>query len=253
MVEYTPEEINLNDIPFTYYGDLLGVSDFYKISESAAYNVLNNFYNMTYEAFRGIHEDVTITLFSDSIFVTGNRLKDTLNVLSGLYINLLKKQIYLKGAVAEGRLEFQPRLVYENLEKRLPTSDILYRAVILEKNIDGVRLIVEKKLAQKILPEIMYGPFYNLVDPKIIEICKQHPDSEILIKLHWNPDANAYDYYWFINEQEHISIKNILYLINIGRKFASKKAQIHYEETINFIENACYHVDTSELDKKAKH
>jgi len=86
-----PTRINLNNLPFTYYGDLLGVSDFYKISENAAYNVLNNFYNITYQAFHEIRQHVNITLFSDSIFVTSNRLKDTLNILSSLYIKLLKK------------------------------------------------------------------------------------------------------------------------------------------------------------------
>jgi len=152
----------------------------------------------------------------------------------------------------EGRLEFQPRLEYENIQKMMPIGDTLYRAVILEKNTDGMRLIIEKKLAQRILPPIMYGPFYNFVDPEIIEIFTNHPNREILTKLKWNPDINAYDYYWFVNDDEHISQNEILGLINVGRKFASKKAQIHYAETIKFIKNSGYLVNLDRLDELSR-
>ncbi len=45
----TNMENNIDEIPFTYYGDLLGVSNFYKISIDTAYEKLSFFYNETYQ------------------------------------------------------------------------------------------------------------------------------------------------------------------------------------------------------------
>jgi hypothetical protein len=229
------KNVYLNNLPFTYYGDLLGVSDSYKIHENAGHDILSEFYASTYRAFQGFENNVKITLISDSVFIRGKRLKDTVKIISNLYIELLKKHIYLKGVIVEGFLEFEPRVEYENIQKMLPNSNVLYRAVVLEKKAEGIRLIFEKKLAQKIIPQKLYGPFFNFMDPDVIEILTNDPERELLKNFKWNPNINAYDYFWFNHRDDNTNLSKIIELIKIGKNFANKKAQKHYTETLNLV------------------
>ena len=137
------DKINLNNILFTYYGDLLGVSEFYKVSEEEGYGKLDLFYNKIFDIFHNnIPRETNIFIFSDSLFITGKNLQDTLNQLGSLYIELLENRLFLKGAIVEGKLEFDPRIELKNLVKRLPKGDVLFRAVGLGSLVvDEIRMV----------------------------------------------------------------------------------------------------------------
>jgi hypothetical protein len=225
--------VNLNDIPFTFYGDLLGVSDFYNISEKEGYKKLDEFYNAIYDIFHlGIAPTTKIFIFSDSLFITGRYLSDTLNRLGNLYIELLKKQLFFKGAVVQDLLEFDPRLELKNLRKMLPIGDVLYRAVTLEKHAEGIRLVVEKHLAQKILPPELHGISHSYEAPFIRSSNTKH---NVLHKIKWTSDLNAYDFLWLDYGLDGTQPLYWINKIKQSQRHANKSAQNHYTETIKFI------------------
>jgi len=56
---------------FTYYGDLLGISAYYKLSPIIAKDKLNSFYNTVFSSLSGFcqsyPDQVKVHMFSDSI------------------------------------------------------------------------------------------------------------------------------------------------------------------------------------------
>jgi hypothetical protein len=192
------KKVNLDNIPFTYYGDLLGVSNYYRIDPETAYEKLNFFYNETYNVLRDIERkngkryDLKVFLFSDSIFITGTLLESTLRHLSYLYSILFNENLLLRGAIVHGKLTFDPRMELRNMTKQLPQGDVLFRAVELEKRNKGARLVMEKKLAHLILPKKWYtteGYFKERTDPAI-------PKDSLLRKIRTTPSWGAYEFLW---------------------------------------------------------
>lgn len=226
---------NYDNIPFTYYGDLLGISEYYKISENEGYNKLNSFYNTVYRNFRETDHNMKVFLFSDSLFITREKFETVLNSLGRLYNDLLEQDLLIKGAIVKGFLEFDPRLELKNWEKRLPTGNILFRAVGLEKQAQGIRLIIEKSLAQDILPEELYGfptSYFRVFNSLNIG------EDSILRKIMWSSDMNAYDYLWFNQDLTNIELlrhREIIQKLKEIKRHVNKKAQIHYSETIRLI------------------
>ena len=79
---------------FTYYGDLLGIGNYYKLSPIVAQLKLHEFYNETFNTIRGYveqNDQNTVELFSDSLFIVGTNAFEGLSVIGSLYVNLLKK------------------------------------------------------------------------------------------------------------------------------------------------------------------
>ena len=59
---------------FTYYGDLLGVSGYYKLSPGLAKNKLDEFYNTVFSSLSDYckaHRNDHVHMFSDSILFCG--------------------------------------------------------------------------------------------------------------------------------------------------------------------------------------
>lgn len=191
------QETRLDDIEFTYYGDLLGVANLYSVDKDIAYEKMNDFYNSVWFIFKDICQqlkkpDLSIFLFSDSIFLTGRKLKTAVLHLGKLYYNLFVKKIFLRGAMVEGRLDFDPRLELENITKQLPRGDVLFRVVTLEKTAKGARFLLERSLAKRILPQTwLTDELYEM------NICKPRLsrwDLRRRIVLH--REWRCYEYLW---------------------------------------------------------
>ncbi|MBU1355948.1 MAG: hypothetical protein KJ620_05230 [Candidatus Edwardsbacteria bacterium] len=222
---------------FTFYGDLLGVSNYYKISPDKAYSKLNTFYNKSFEIFKELvdnDQELKIFLFSDSIFVTGKKLETALKHISYLYSTLFQNNLLLRGAIVKGLLEFQPRVEIKRFTKQLPKGDVLFRAVELEKRSKGARLLIETKLAQQILPKEWYTNegYDSNIDRKI-------PEHSIVRKIKLTSDWSAYEYLWpLIEEDEYpltnkvkMGYKELILIIENLKSISPKEATAHIIET----------------------
>lgn len=139
---------------FTFYGDLVGTSSLYATSPKEAARRLDSYYDTVFEGLRSYYEfnqNRKVNMYSDSIVVTGDRPDLFIEVMAPVYCNLVKDGLLLRGGLVSGRLNFEFRITVNNFKKRLPSSDVLARAVSLEKKVKGSRLILENKIAQKIL------------------------------------------------------------------------------------------------------
>jgi hypothetical protein len=237
-------EVNLDNIPFTYYGDLLGVSSYYRIDPDTAYQKLSFFYNETFQVFRQLEQtpgyDLKLFLFSDSIFITGTILGSTLKHLGYLYSILFQNNLLLRGAIVHGLLTFDPRLELENMVKQLPEGDVLFRAVELEKRNKGARLVVEKRLAHMILPNDWFtieGYIQNRVNPDI-------PKDSVRRKVRTTPTWGAYEYLWplidineFNGRQVKFYYSDYTKKINHLKRIVPEEASINIKETKKLFDN----------------
>jgi hypothetical protein len=239
-------EINLDNIPFTFYGDLLGVSNYYRIDADTAYEKLNFFYNETYDILGSIERiksnnyDLQVFLFSDSIFITGTSLETTLRHLSYLYSILFQNSLLLRGAIVYDKLTFDPRIELRNMVKQLPKTDVLFRAVELEKRNKGARLVMEKKLAQMILPKKWYtteGFIQERRDPRIPKDC-------IRRKIRTTPSWEAYEFLWPLIDIEYFNDKRVRFYypdyiqkINQLKRIVPREASLNVKETKNLFDN----------------
>jgi hypothetical protein len=104
-------------VEFTFYGDLLGIASTYRQSPGSAYQKLDSFYNHCFRHLRGSciePNTAKINLFSDSIFFWGNDARSALELLKGLFIDLISDNLFLRGAIVHGKLEFEPRFTVDN-------------------------------------------------------------------------------------------------------------------------------------------
>ncbi len=141
-------------ISFTYYGDLLGISNLYTGNPAKAYEALNQYDNEVYlglEPYFQGHQSRQVEMFSDSLIVTGDDPVEFLSTMAPVYCNLLAKGLFLRGGIVEGLLEKDLRMTTSNFRKNLPTTDVLARAVRLEHKVKGARLVVEQKLALQLI------------------------------------------------------------------------------------------------------
>ena len=237
---------NLDNIPFTYYGDLLGVSNYYRIDPDIAYDKLNFFYKETYNVLRDIERkkrneyDFEVFLFSDSIFITGTLLESTLRHLSYLYSILFNNNLLLRGAIVHGRLTFDPRIELRNIIKHLPKEDVLFRVVELEKRNKGARLVMEKKLAHLLLPKKWYtteGYFKERIDPSI-------PKDSLLRKIRTTPSWSAYEFLWplidiqeFNGRQVKFYYTDFIKKINHLKRIVPEEALLNIKETKKMFDN----------------
>lgn len=225
---------------FTYFGDLLGTSELYAIHNDVAYRQLNLFYNTVFDTFKPLAKtdnNLRIYLFSDSLFITGNSIELVLEGLGSVYCELFKQNILLRGAMVRGLLDFDPRIQLDNFTKQLPTTDVLFRAVKLEKSYKGARLLIERDLAQKILPRGWYTfDEYkkNVLSHKDISI------NNFKRKIVQNRDFQSYQYLWPLEDLDYLKSLNIKYLLKERRLFSPENAKDHIKETKNLFEVAKY-------------
>ena len=228
---------------YTYYGDLLGVSGYYKLSPDTAYNRLNDFYNTTFSHFseycRRKH-DVEISMFSDSILIWGNDATSILEKLQSLYYRLIQKGLFLRGAIVEGKLDFDHRLTLENFKKKLPTDNTLARAVGLENTQKGARLMIENSLANLIMRNhsdwlTHEGYFQNLKREITI--------NSIFRRICPTPDNRTYEclYLWVKNSgypKHEKKIQSIKAKLTELPHMLSDEISIHHKATLELL-NRC--------------
>lgn len=203
-------------IPFTFYGDLLGIGNYYKLSPAVAQNKLSEFYNECFYTIRNHvrqpNQDNRIEMFSDSIFVIGDDAIEALRLLGSLYGNLIRKDLLLRGAMVKGKLAFEPRVTIVNFEKRLPKDDTLAKAAGLEKSQKGSRLLIENTLVNEMM---MSCPDW-LTNEGYLRTKQNTPaDDDVLRRIAPTPDSQGYEYlyYWtpgieageFKEKTKHIS------------------------------------------------
>jgi hypothetical protein len=227
-------------MPFTFYGDLLGISNAYKLSPEAGYEKLNRFYNVCFQhlksACQGNHAQVN--LFSDSIFFWGDNQRLALQTLKQLYANLTSEGLLLRGAIVSGKLEFEPRNTVERLEKRLPIGDILPRVVSLASNYKGARLIVDREITHSQLPGVKWHTIEGYFQSH--QLHRDIPQFDTRRFICPTPDGTAYELLYFYPISAGIPLDydgTISYLRNMS-KMISKEFTEHYSETISLIERS---------------
>ncbi len=224
---------------FTYYGDLLGTSELYSIHENAGSRRLGCFYNLVFEKFLPLEEDRHIRggLFSDSFYITGTNIELFLKTLSSIYYELIKQNIFLRGAIVGGELNFEPRIELNNLSKRLPEGDVLFRAVQLEKSTEGARLLIEKRLARLILG----NDLYEINDYKAYIKYNSFKENDIRRKIFYNSDYHTYEYLWPLENRDwlrniHIKNEDAIFLPNYAKKHHKATSKmLKISEVINRI------------------
>lgn len=84
---------------FTYYGDLLGISGYYKLSPELAKDKLKEFYNTVFLSlsdYCNANNDVHVHMFSDGLLIYGDNPESALERLHRVYINLEWKFFFPK-------------------------------------------------------------------------------------------------------------------------------------------------------------
>lgn len=237
---------------YTFYGDLLGVSSYYKLGTDIAYSKLNLYYNITFktlETYCQNNQDVQVLMFSDSMFMWGNDAFEALRQLHRVYRKLLAHFLFLRGAMVARKLEIDPRFTLSNFKKTLPKDDTLARAVGLEASHKGARLIIENDLARRLFQDNDQW----LTHDGYIGGVSLHPQNEdVLRRICPTPENDTYEflYLWppdllpLEGPEEpglaHYSIKSDLE--ETGRML-SKGLQEHYKATIQLLKR-CKQRDT---------
>ncbi|OGU62091.1 MAG: hypothetical protein A2V66_08020 [Ignavibacteria bacterium RBG_13_36_8] len=239
-----------DNIEFTFYGDLLGVSNLYTIDKDIAYDKLNEFYDITWKTFNALSKrlrkpNLSIFLFSDSIFITGNKIQTTIHYLGYLYYKLYLRQIFLRGAMVLGKLDFDPRIELENIRKELPVGDVLFRAVTLEHDVKGARFLIENKLAKKITPSNWWTDELYIENIQNPNLGLDDFRRRIILHREWR----SYEYLWpwptpglFNNELRFTEFMDLAF---VPKQFLSKTSKrmpksvaCHYQETKELFDNA---------------
>jgi hypothetical protein len=229
---------------YTFYGDLLGISGYYKLDSKIAYRNLNEFYNTTFFSLSDYCNQngntVQVDMFSDSLLIRGDHALQMLEELHKVYINLLMKGLYLRGAMVKGRLEVDPRITLNNYQKMLPSNDTLARAVGLEKSQKGARLLIENTLAQDLLEDCnewltVEGYNRNSTNYPRVRI------NDLRRRIAPTPDSASYELLYFWNNSNSFSphetdYNRICKQLKSASKMVSKETGYHYQETIELLE-----------------
>jgi len=225
---------------YTYYGDLLGISGYYKLGSQITHEKLNDFYNTVFHSLSDFcrNNNIDIHMFSDSLLISGSGDDHILSELLKVYTKLLHKGLLLRGAIVKEKLSFEPRINLSNFNKSLPANDTLARAVGLESKYKGSRLIIEPSLANVLLEGVQSwltadGYIYN---PQPVG---SHNTSPILRRICPTPDNSAYEllYFWTDSVLGHdtIDYKTKKDQLTEISKFLSADVAEHYKETIRLL------------------
>jgi len=236
-----------NHMKFTYYGDLLGISGYYRLNPSVAKEKLNQFYDITFESLSQYcrqNNMATVEMFSDSLLFYGDDVDAAIEQLHSVYARLLYKGLLLRGAIVEGRLEFEPRLTYDNYEKKLPQDDTLARAMGLESTKKGARFLIENQLAAKLLyqyPEWLTQEGYvmSFNNPHYIGV----PENNMLRRISPTPEQDTYEYLYFWISPDHRTYLNLdrefrARDLEVLRSMTSESIGAHYRETIELLKRS---------------
>lgn len=227
--------------PFTFYGDLLGISNAYKLSPQAGYEKLDRFYNLCFQHLKTACQGgrANVNLFSDSILFWGNNAESALGSLKQLYMDLTSEGLLLRGAIIRGKLEFDPRFTVNNFEKNLPKGDILPRAVGFAKNFKGARLIVDQEIAHDQLPSVDWHTVEGYL--RANHDYQRIPRFDLRRFICPVPDGTSYELLYFYPIQPGTQSSNygdIIRRLQNTAELVSKDVSDHYKETIGVIKRS---------------
>lgn len=221
---------------FTFYGDLLGIGSAYQLSPRLAYEKLNEFYNTVFTSLfdhTAGNRDLKVRMISDSVLIWGGQAERILEELQQIYLKLFRKELLLRGAMVEDRLETDLRLEDRNFRKFLPKNDTLARAVGLEKTQKGARLLLSPKLAESLPSQCR--------DWLTLDGYMRHPHLEIdidsiLRRICPTPTGNAYELLYFWNPQSPtMDYGNEKSILSEVAEFLSPDGSVHYRETMKLL------------------
>jgi len=223
---------------FTYWGDLLGISGYYRLNPAVAKAKLNDFYNTTFNILSDYcmsHPERKVLMFSDSLLIYGEDALLALKELCKVYVKLINKGLLLRGGMVKGKLEFEPRFTYENFSKQLPTDDTLARAVGLEKAKKGARLLIERELAVELLADRPDWLTHEGFVRSILEGGRRETIDSILRSIAPTPEQDYYECLYFC--YPNIANNGIDYAEKIKeieaiRAMLTDNIAEHYKETV---------------------
>ncbi len=229
---------------FTYYGDILGITGYYRLNPNVAKEKLNQFYDITFDSLSQYcrqNNSAKVAMFSDSLLFYGDDVLAALEQLHSVYAKLLREGLLLRGAVVKGKLQFEPHLTIENYEKKLPQDDTLARAAGLEKTKKGARLLIEKQLAADLLgdfPEWLTQEGYvmSFAEKRYAEV----PIGSTLRRISPTPEQDAYEYLYFWISEDHKAYLGLdrevrIRDLEVIKSMSSESISAHYKETIDLL------------------
>lgn len=228
-------------IGFTFYGDLLGIGAAYRLSSEVAYSKLNAFYNTVFGRFEPLCDEparrVHVQMFSDSVVMWGDVVTEILEPLQQVYLDLIEKNLLLRGALVHGALEKEPRVEARNFRKFLPTNDTLARAVGLEKTVKGARLLIESPLARKLLSR---HPEWLTLEGYIEHLYPMVPQCSALRRICPSPSGTCYEllYFWKSSpalEQASAGTEGIAERLKEIAEFQDAYVAEHLRETLKVL------------------
>lgn len=226
---------------FTFYGDLLGIASAYRLSSQVAYEKLDLFYVTVFNRFETLCDatapQVHVHMFSDSVVMWGEMTAEILGALQQVYIDLIDKNLLLRGAVVDGALEREPRVQAKEFRKFLPTNDTLARAVGLEKTVKGARLLIESRLAHKLLHDY---PQWLTLEGYIENIDRAVPESSVLRRICPSPSGTSYEllYFWRRSSESEMATKknkNLVGRLKEVAEFQDDYVADHLHETLKLL------------------
>ena len=217
------------------YSDLLGFSDLAVKDPEAAEKLLSEFYNYAQNIkVQNSYEELELFLFSDFLFVQGDRVEQVVNYMCQVYRKALRHSensevpMLIRGGVARGGVLTQDRREAPQVTKNFIVSPALTHAVKMESLVKGQRLLVSAKEREEI------EHFWN---PEMNTICYDQPSikpSPLFRKyryqdLLWARDLSLSRAQSREETMKHLEIAERLYRENIEKK---KEVVAHYAETL---------------------
>lgn len=217
------------------YSDLLGFSELVVQTPDTARQLLSEFYNFAQSTkVEHSYEDLELFLFSDSLFVQGDRVETVVNYMCRLYRRALKysehgaSPMLIRGGVARGEIITQNRRAAPKVTKNFIVSPALAHAAKMEASVKGQRLLISAQEREEL------KHFWN---PKIEAICYDQPSLKPskLFKTYryqdllWGRDLS-------LSHEDARS--ETMQLINIAAKLyrnqssAPEEVLAHYAETL---------------------
>ncbi len=225
---------------FTYWGDLLGISGYYRLNPTVAKKKLDDFYNTTFNSLSDYcesHTELKVFMFSDGLLIYGEDALSVLKELNKVYVKLIHEGLLLRGGMVKGKLEFEPRYTLENFRKQLPRDNTLARAVGLEKAKKGARLLLERELAADLLVSYPDWLTHEGYVRNPLAGRRQEPIDSILRRIAPTPEQDHYEclYFWVCHQDIHhngIDYAEKIKELEAIRAMLTDNIAKHYKETV---------------------
>lgn len=203
--------------------DLLGFSNMVERDFNTAREILNDFYNISYDVIKE-DENINGSLFSDSLLVHSENYSSVINAITEIYRKCLKKnasytfdkEFFLlpRGAISVGYINIEKRHTSPNLTKDFIVSPSLVHSAKLEQNIKGSRLLIAVKKDDE---QQLLGIKWNL---DIKSVLYENASFEF-----WK-NYSYHDSLWFLDlkKSEKDQKEEVLDLIDISIKLVKNNA-----------------------------